>query len=120
MSSGGIERVLENRSGQKNSGTNGGATGAGFDFQRAAELSHAFAHAGDADAETGLAAMRRAVGGNDHAGAKIGDFEGDAFGIFAEDDLGAFAAGVALDVGETFLGDAEESGFSDLGEAAKT
>src|ERR1700722_2893168 len=120
MESGVIVGILENRSGKKNSGTYGGAGSAGVYFEGATELGHAFAHAGDADAEARLAAMGGAVGRNDHAAAEVGDFEGDALRIFAEDDLGALAAGVALDVGEAFLGDAEERGFGNLGKAPKT
>src|SRR5258708_34629720 len=64
--------------------------------------------------------MGSAVCRDDHTAAEVGDFEGDALWIFAKDDLRALAAGVALDVGKTLLSDAEESGFGNLGKAAKT
>ena|SRR5882757_2713307 len=120
MERGAIVGILENRGGNKNFGTNGGAAGAGIDFERAAELGHAFAHASDADAEARLTAMGSAIRRDDHAAAEIRNFEGDAIGIFAQCDLGALAAGMALDVGETFLGDAKEGGFGHLRKAAKT
>src|ERR1700756_2164464 len=120
MQSGVMGGILENRGREKNPGADSGATGGGIDFERAAELGHSFTHAGDADTESGLAAMRNAIGGGGHAAAEVGDFQGDAIGTFAEDDLGTLAAGVALDVGEGFLGDAEEGSFGDLGKTAKT
>src|SRR5216684_5964919 len=119
MERGVIDGILENRSRKKNSGTDGGASGAGIDFERTAELRHPFTHAWDAYAEAGLAAMRRTICGDGHAGAEVGDFKSDALRVFAEDDMGALAAGMTLDVGETFLSDAEERGFGDLREAAK-
>src|ERR1700730_15104760 len=120
MESSVISGILESRSGKKNSGAHGGAGSAGVYFEGATELSHAFAHAGDAHAEARLAAMGRAVGRNDHTAAGVGDFQSDALRIFAEDDLGTLAARMALNVGEAFLSDAEERGFGDLRKAAKT
>src|SRR5258708_38525244 len=106
MESGGIEGVLENRGREKNFRTDGGASGAGIDFERAAELGHAFSHAGDADAEAGLAAMGGAVCRDDHATAGVGGFGGGALWLFAKADFRAPAAGGALDVGKTLLRDA--------------
>src|SRR6266852_3881321 len=119
MERGVIDGILENRSRKKNSGTDGGASGAGIDFERAAELRHSFTHAWDAYAEARLAAVGSAVCRDDHATAEVGDFKSDALRVFPEDDLGALAAGMTLDVGETFLSDAEECGFGDLRETAK-
>jgi len=118
MESGGIV-VLENRSREKNFRTDGGTGGAGIDFEGAAELGHAFAHAGDANTKAWLTAMRSAVVGNAHPAAEVCDFEDDAFGVFVKPDLSAFAAGVSLNVGEAFLSDAKEGGFCDLRETAE-
>src|SRR5260221_8059906 len=107
MERGGIGGVLENRGREKNFRADSGASGAGIDFQRATELGHAFAHPGNSDAESRLAPMGSAVGGDDHAAPEVCDFEDDALSIFAEHDVGTLAAGVALDVGEAFLSDAK-------------
>jgi len=47
----------------------------------------------------------------------VDDFEGDLGILLAQANLGGGAAGVALDVGETFLNDAEERDFHGLGKA---
>ncbi len=80
------------------------------------ELGHTFTHAWDADAETSFAGRRTAVGGKGHAVAKVDDFEGEVGFLLAETDLGGGTAGMALNVGETFLDDAEESDFEGLRE----
>ena len=115
-----IERLRRRRT-EENSSANGGAGGTRNDFEAAAELRHAFAHAGDADAEADFTGTRRfAVGGSGHAVAVVGDFEGDGGSLAAETNFGGVAAGMALDVGEAFLDDAEESGFDGLRKAGKS
>src|ERR1700680_5322245 len=102
MKRGVIGRILENRGAEETPRAARGAAGAGSDFERAAELGHALAHAGNADAEARLAAVGRAIGRNGHAAAEVGDFEGDAVRILAEGELGALAAGRGLAVGGVF------------------
>jgi hypothetical protein len=51
--------------------------------------------------------------------AEIGDFEDDDGGPAAEENFGGRASGMALDVAEAFLNDAEESGLEGLRKAGK-
>ena len=49
--------------------------------------------------------------------AEVDDFQGDLGILLAQANLGVGAAGVTLDVGETFLNDAEEGDLHGLGKA---
>ena len=80
----------------------------------AAELSHTFAHARDADAETRFPWLRTTVGGKGHAVAEVDDFEGKKGVLLTEADLGSGTAGMTLNVGKGFLDDAKESDFERL------
>ena len=46
-----------------------------------------------------------------HTEAEVDDLESEERSFLAKADLGGGAAGMALNVGETFLDDAEESKF---------
>ena len=63
--------------------------------------------------------MRIAVRGWSHTMAKIDDFESDLGGFLTETDLGGGAAGMALNVGEALLNDAEQSDLEGLREAVE-
>jgi len=103
----------------RDSSANGGAGRAGFNSEAAAELGHAFAHAGNTHAEARDIGLGWAIGGKLHAATVIGDLQGDLGRIFAETDGGGAAAGMALNVGEAFLNDAEEGDFDGLRQAAE-
>lgn len=105
--------------GKGNGSANGGAGGAGKNVEAAAELSHALAHAGDAHAEARFVRLRGTVGGKLHAATEVDDFEGDKRIFLTETDFGSGAAGVALDIGETFLDNAEEGQFDGLRETVE-
>jgi len=85
----------------------------------ATELGHAFAHAGNAHAKARDIGLGWAVGGKLHAATVIDDLQGDRGRVFAETDGRRVAAGMALDVGEAFLNDAEEGYFNELRQAAE-
>jgi len=112
-----MECILERGSGEQDSSTNRSSVRVRFDIEIATELGHTFTHAGNADAVTGRP-EGLAIFGREHALAVVGNLENDGVYIFAERDVCLFAPGVALDVGKTFLGDAEEGGFDHLREAA--
>ena len=59
------------------------------------------------------------MGRKDHAAAEVNDFEDDNGAFLAKANLGGGAAGMALDIGETFLNDAEQGEFDRLGQAAE-
>jgi len=80
------------------------------------ELGHTLTHTWNADAEASFAGRRTAVGGKGHAVAKVDDFELEVGVLLAETDLGGGAAGMALNVGKTFLDDTEECDFEGLRE----
>src|SRR3974390_2993437 len=105
-----MECVLERGSREQNSSAHSGAVGVGLNVEIAAELSHTFAHAGNANAVAGRP-EGLAIFGWEHALAVVGDFENDGIHIFAERNACLLAAGVALDVGEAFLSDAKEGGL---------
>jgi len=80
------------------------------DLQLAGEIAKAFAHSGDADAcvqyDHGAGVRRAPVAHLKPGGAAVG----------AEFHRGRFAAGVAVDVGQRFLKDAEEHEFDVVAE----
>lgn len=88
----------------------GAGEGAG-DVELAAEFADALAHAGEADshARAGFFKFGKFFGGNTLA--VILDGEGGVGVIGGEVNVHGFAAGVAQDVGEAFLEDAEEDQF---------
>jgi hypothetical protein len=94
--------------------------GIGNDVEPATQLSHALAHAGDADAESGfLRLLRRIVRRKTQASAKVDDFESDGGVLLEEANFGAGAAGVALNVGETFLDNTKEGKLDGLRQAGE-
>src|SRR5208283_178303 len=103
----------------RHSSANGGAGGAGCNFEVAAELGHALTHARNAHAEACDIGLGWAVGGKLHAATVIDDLQGYRRRVFAETDGGGVAAGMALNVGEAFLNDAEEGDFDGLRQAAE-
>lgn len=63
--------------------------------------------------------LRIAIGGKSHAAAKIDDFENDLRVFLMQANLRGGAAGMALNVGEALLDDAEEGEFDGLREAVE-
>src|SRR3984957_7008484 len=92
----------------------GAAVGVGANFEVAAELADAFAHALEADAAT----FGRTWSGRETL-APVAHFQADFAGGASDADAGARAAGMAVHVGERFLHDAEDGGFAFAGEAAE-
>ena len=94
--------------------------GIGNDVEPATKLSHALAHAGDTDAETGFVRLLRTIVGREmQAPAKVDDFESDGGVFLKQANPGGRATGMALNVGEAFLDDAEQGGFDRLGQAGE-
>src|SRR5271170_7841792 len=84
-----------------------------------ADLRHALAHPGDTNPEARLAGLFCSIRGYEHAAAVIGDFERDLQRVLPQGNAGGIASGVALDVGQAFLNDAEEGSFDNLWQAWK-
>src|SRR5208283_290219 len=114
MRRGAIGGLLGKNSRGGDSSANGGTGRAGFNSEAAAELGHAFAHSGNAHTEVDAIGLGEAIGGKLHAVAEINDLQGDRVRVLAEPDGGGVAAGVALNVGEAFLNDAEEGELGEL------
>src|SRR3974390_2172120 len=99
-----------------NSSANGGAVVIRKNLEGASEKSHAFAHTRDTHAEAGF--LRRGIPvRNNHALPEINDFESDEGIFLPEADFCGGTAGVALNISEGFLDDAEEGGLHRLGQA---
>src|ERR1700722_14815782 len=92
----------------------GAAVGVGANFEVAAELADAFAHALQADAAT----FGRTWSGRETL-APVAHFQADFAGGAGDADAGSRAAGGAVHVGERFLHDAEDGGFTFAGEASE-
>src|SRR5208337_4952609 len=114
-----IECLLGNTLRARDGSPNGGAGGAGFNVEAAAELGHAFAHAGNAHAEERDVGPRWVIGRELHSVAIVSDLQGHLGKIFAKTDGGGVAAGMALNVGEALLNDAEQGDFDGLRQAAE-
>ena len=81
----------------------------------AAELADAFLHTLQADAGAlGLAVLPRG-----QTFAPVANFEGQFAMLAGDADAGARAPGMAMHVGEGFLDDAEDGGFTFAGQAAQ-
>src|SRR5271157_199196 len=119
MRRGAIESLLGRNLRSRDGSANGGAGGTGFNVEGAPELSHAFAHAGDADAEMGDIGLGEAIEREFHTAAEVDDLEHDGGRSFEKADGGGAAAGMALDIGKAFLNDAEEGDFDELWHAAE-
>src|SRR5208283_5318430 len=119
MRRGAIESLLGKGLRVQNGSANGGAGGTGFNIEAAAELGHAFAHAWNADAKACSIGLGLPIGGQNNAAAVVNDLEDEGRGGFKKPDCGGNATGMALDVGEAFLNDAEESDFQGLRKTAE-
>src|SRR4029077_11110902 len=93
--------------------------GTGINLEFAAKLRHPFAHAKNTNTETAAGAVPALHGVLGHAATAVAHIEVDASGIAAQANRGRLAAGVALNVCQTFLNDAKESSLGFLWEAAK-
>jgi len=91
--------------------------GAGVDVDLAVELEDAFAHAAETYAAALGLELHQFFGGD--ALAFVVDFENNAIDFMTEANGGAFAAGMAMHVGEAFLDDAENGQLGLAREAAE-
>ena len=111
-------RILKYWSRVEYTRANRGTTGIGINFELPANLGHAFAHARNTDAQPSRAG-RVAVFRRGDAAAVVGDFQSDACGVVAKSYSSELASGMALNIGEALLGDAEKGGFDNLRKAPK-
>src|ERR1700677_1501963 len=114
----GIGILLLGRTGsERKYGGNLGAGAVGVDLEASAELCDALVHALNPDAS--FRSVESAIRRNGHAAAAILNSKANFSGFAPQGDAGIAAAGVAVNVGERFLHDAEDGHFHIIGKAAE-